>query len=176
MKHSLPRLFTALAILLTPFTSPAPAFMKLGDIKGESTEAGHEEEIDIHEVLWGVIRDRGSNAPTLNELKFSKPVDKSSPKLMEACANGQHIAQAVLTLRKPGRGSDYYKVTLEDVLISSYQTSGSSSDVVPHEELSLNYTKITFEFIPQDDTGAPTGPSVIGRWPAEPATIPGTGE
>jgi type VI secretion system secreted protein Hcp len=45
------------------------------------------------------------------------------------------------------KGEEYYKIELEDILVSSYQSSGggSSSDR-PMESLSLNFTKIEFKY------------------------------
>lgn len=45
------------------------------------------------------------------------------------------------------KGEEYYKIELENILVSSYQSSsgGSSSDK-PQESLSLNFTKIEFKY------------------------------
>jgi type VI protein secretion system component Hcp len=50
-----------------------------------------------------------------------------------ACAEGEHIKKAVLTCRKAGKEQqEFLKVTMSDVLVSSYQTSGSANgDEVP---------------------------------------------
>jgi type VI secretion system secreted protein Hcp len=56
----------------------------------------------------------------------------ASPKLMLACATGQHIPSAVLTARKAGKDQqEYMKVSFYDLLISSFQTGGSSGSVNP---------------------------------------------
>jgi type VI secretion system secreted protein Hcp len=39
-----------------PTHAAVTGYMKLGDIKGESQAADHEEEIDIHGISWGIVR------------------------------------------------------------------------------------------------------------------------
>lgn len=179
IKHILPRFFATLAILFALIGARAASvdyFLKIDGIEGESTADGHKGEIEIQSFSWGVTRSPGSSSPVLVDISVAKGIDKSSTKLMEVCARGQHIPKAVLTCRKAGGGADYYKVTLENVLISSYQTGGSSSDVVPTDQISFNFTKIEFEYQPLDAAGGPSGPPVIGSWPGDPGTVPGTGE
>ena len=45
---------------------------------------------------------------------------------MLACATGQHIKTATLSARKAGKGQqEFLTFKFTDVLVSSYQTSGS---------------------------------------------------
>jgi type VI secretion system secreted protein Hcp len=141
-------------------------FLKLDGIDGESTSVGFEAQIQIASFSWGVSRPRGASAPSISEIVVTKSTDVTSPKLFLSCASGQHIKEAKLTCRKAGSDRGFYIITLTDVLITSYQSAGSSGDVVPTDQFSLNYTKITFEYQPQDATGKPTGPSVVTSWPS----------
>ena len=53
-----------------------------------------------------------------------------------------------------GAQEDFYSVTLEDVLISSYQSGGhGGSTALPTDQFSLNYAKIKFVYQPQDSKG-----------------------
>jgi type VI secretion system secreted protein Hcp len=45
------------------------------------------------------------------------------------------------------------KFTFSDLLVSSYQTGGSGGDVVPMEQISLNYAKIEVEYKEQKPDG-----------------------
>ena len=73
---------------------------------------------------------------------------------MLACANGEHIKDAVLSVRKAGKEQqDYLKITLSDLLVSSYQTGGSHGDVVPSDQIALNFSKIEFEYKEQKPDG-----------------------
>lgn len=83
-------------------------------------------------------------------------VNKASPKLMLACATGQHIKSGHLISRKAGgKQEEYLKVTFSDLLVSSYQTGGSGhSDIVPTDQISLNFAKIEFEYKEQKADGS----------------------
>jgi len=82
-------------------------------------------------------------------------VNKASPLLFLSCANGEHIKSAVLTCRKAGKEQqEYLKYTFSDILVSSYQTGGSAGNVVPLDQISLNFTKVEFEYKEQKADGS----------------------
>ena len=86
----------------------------------------------------------------MQDFSFSMKVNKASPKLMLACATGDHIKQATLTCRKAGGDQqEYMKVVMSDILVSSYQAGGSVGSVIPMDQISLNFSKIEFEYKPQ---------------------------
>src|SRR3546814_10040382 len=88
----------------------------------------------------------GTGKAEFSDINFSKQADKSSPKLVKAAAEGEHIKEVVLTCRKAsGKGGqvEYLKVTMNDVMVSSYQTGGSSgASSIPMDQFSLNFVKI----------------------------------
>jgi type VI secretion system secreted protein Hcp len=52
---------------------------------------------------------------------------------------------------------------MSDLLVSSYQTGGSGhSDIVPTDQCSLNFSKIEWEYKPQDAKGGVGGPVKAG--------------
>jgi len=80
-------------------------FLKLDGIPGESTDAKHKDEIDTLAFSWGVSQS-GSSGPgggggagkaVFEDLLVVARTSKASPKLLLACASGQHIKTAVLT-------------------------------------------------------------------------------
>jgi type VI secretion system secreted protein Hcp len=83
-------------------------------------------------------------------------MDKSSPVLMIACSTGQHFKKATLTARKAGGGQqEYLKVTMEDLLVTSYQVGGSSGgDPVPIDQISMNFTKLEMVYKEQKPDGS----------------------
>ena len=104
-----------------------------------------------------------SGKVTIQDLNFVMNYDKASPKLMQACADGKKISEAVLTLRNPKFDAEYLTITLTDVIISSYQTGTDTRiDKVPTDEVSLNFGKIKYEYQQQDKEGNPEGDSVTG--------------
>ena len=58
------------------------------------------------------------------------------------------------------------RIKMTDVLISSYQTSGSGAgnDDVPMESVSLNFTKVQYDYQEQGPDGKPKGGPVTGSW------------
>jgi type VI secretion system secreted protein Hcp len=99
----------------------------------------------------------GARKVQLGDLHVVKTTDKSSPQLMLACATGKHFPKAVLYIRKAGGQS--LTITLTDVLISSYQSGGhGAGDQAPLESLTLNFTKIEFQYTKQGKTPATSPP------------------
>jgi type VI secretion system secreted protein Hcp len=86
------------------------------------------------------------------DFSFTKKVDKASPKLLVACASGQHFPKVTVTLRKGKQKQPYLVVTMSNVLISSFQTSSKSGSSA-HDSLSLNFTKIQFKYSSQKAGG-----------------------
>jgi len=148
-------------------------FLKVDGIEGESTDSKHKSEIDVQSFSWGETQSGtftaggcgGAGKVAMQDFHFVMQVNKASPKLMLACANGQHIKQAVLTCRKAGTDQqEYMKWTFSDVLISSFQTGGSAnSDIVPMDQISLNYGKVEFEYKEQKADGT-LGGAVKAGW------------
>jgi type VI secretion system secreted protein Hcp len=111
---------------------PAKIFAKIGTIKGESTDSKHKDEIDVLSWTWGVIQSGsmsfggggGAGKATFQDLTFTHRIDKATPLLLKACATGEHIPEATITVRKAGKGQqDYLIVKFSDVLISSVAMS-----------------------------------------------------
>ena len=135
-------------------------FLKIDGIDGESTDSKHKNEIDILSWSWGESQ-TGSSATgggggagkvSMNDFNFMMTVNKASPKLLLACANGSHIKEALLTCRKAGKEQqEYLKIKFTDLLVSSFQTSGSSE--TPVDSISLNFSKIEYEYYPQKPDG-----------------------
>lgn len=148
-------------------------FLKIDGIDGESTDSKHKNEIDVLEWSWGETQSGkmaaggggGAGKVAMQDFNFVMNVNKASPKLLQACACGQHIKSAVLICRKAGSDQqEYLKITLSDLIVSSYQTGGSSrSDILPIDKISLNYSKIEFEYKEQKADGTLGGP-VKGGW------------
>jgi len=99
----------------------------------------------------------------MQDFHFTQRVCKSSPALMLFCADGTHIKKAVLTCRKAGKDQqEYLKIEMEDVVVSSFQTGGSQGSVLPTDQVSLNFSKIHYEYKPQKQDGTLGGG--IKKW------------
>ena len=139
-------------------------FLKIDGVPGESTDDKHKGEIDVESFSWGETQSGtsghggggGAGKVSAQDFHFVKKMDKASPVLMIGCATGTHYKTAILTARKAGGGQqEYLKITMEEVLISSYQTGGSgSSDVVPMDQISLNFAKLEISYKEQKPDGS----------------------
>ncbi|MBL8203496.1 MAG: type VI secretion system tube protein Hcp [Blastocatellia bacterium] len=138
-------------------------FLKIEGIPGESQDHKHKDEIQIESWSWGETQvgshssggGGGAGKVQMQDFHFVMKVNKASPKLLLACANGEHIKSASLVCRKAGKEQqEFLKYKFSDILISSYQTGGSGgSDVIPMDQLSLNFTKIEVEYYTQKPDG-----------------------
>jgi type VI secretion system secreted protein Hcp len=151
----------------------ADYFLKIDGIDGESQDAKHKNEIEIMSWSWGENQSGsfaaggggGAGKVSMHDFAFQKIVDKASPKLMLACAGGDHIKQATLTCRKAGKDQqEYLVVKFSDILVSSYQTGGhGEGDVRPLDSISLNFAKIEFDYKEQKADGT-LGGSIKTGW------------
>lgn len=143
--------------------SQSDFFLKIDGIDGESTDDKHKGELEIQSWSWGATNQAtmgaggggGGGKADFSDITISKYADKSTPKLLKAVATGQHIKSMILVCRKAGGDKqEYLKVTLTDVLISSYHSSASGgSSPIPNESISLNYGVIQYEYKPQKADG-----------------------
>jgi type VI secretion system (T6SS) effector Hcp len=76
-----------------------------------------------------------------HDVQFTKHLDKSSPKLFLACANGTHIKQVTIEIGKNGKQVTY---NLTDVLIATAQTGGGHGNQLT-ESFTLNYNKLNIK-------------------------------
>jgi type VI secretion system secreted protein Hcp len=136
-------------------------FAKLGDIKGESLDDKHKDEIEVLSYSWGVTNagsmgsgsGGGEGKATFHDLSFTHNIDKASPVLMQACATHVHLKDATITHRKAGKGQqEYLVVKMNDVIITSV-THGGSSDG-HSESVSLAFAKVNVEYKPQKPDGS----------------------
>ena len=143
-------------------------FLKIDGIQGESKADKHKDEIDIESFSWGATQSGtfavggggGAGKVSMQDFHFTMPVNKASPALFLACAQGNHIKNAILTCRKAGR-EEFMKITMSDLLVSSFRIGGAGG-VVPADQISLNFAKIEVEYKEQDATGKFVGS--IKKW------------
>ena len=140
------------------------AFLKLDGIKGESQDSKHKDEIEIESFSWGVTQSGtlafggggGAGKAQFQDFHFTNKVSKASPQLFLKCVTGEHIKIGTLSLRKAGGegpGIEFYKITLSDVLVSSYQSGGSAGGDIPTDQFSLNFAKVEYSFATQKADG-----------------------
>ncbi len=140
-------------------------FLKLDKIKGESMVAGHLGEIDILDVHFALSQTgsgaygggSGTGKVDFHDISFTKRFDFASPVLMGKCADGTHIDNGLVVLRKAGGTDnpvwDYLTIKMEEIIITAVTPSGlGSGDGMEH--LTLNFTKILMSYNKQTEKGA----------------------
>src|SRR6185295_9900594 len=138
-------------------------FLKIEGVDGESTDDSHKGEIELESFSFG-----GQNAGSFNsgggggtgrvalqDFHFTKKTDKASAKLFTACCTGEHLKKASLTCRKAGKEQqEFLVIELTSAIVSSYQTGGSAgSDIIPMDQVSLNFAKIEYKYKEQKPDG-----------------------
>ena len=146
-------------------------FLKIDGIEGESTDSKHKGEIEILSFSWGETQTVGgpgggsrARKVQMQDFNFVMTANKASPKLLLACASGQHLKDARFVARKAGKSQNEFLVyKFTDILVSSYQTGGSGGETLPMDQVSLNFGRIEVEFRPQKPDGS-LGSSVNAGW------------
>jgi type VI secretion system secreted protein Hcp len=97
----------------------------------------------------------GVGKASFQDFNFTHHVDKASPLLMRACATGEHIRDATITVRKAGKGQqEYLVIKMTDVLVTSVSTSINAEGDVAAEGVALAFAKVDLEYKPQKPDGS----------------------
>jgi type VI secretion system secreted protein Hcp len=84
-------------------------------------------------------------------LSVMKVTDATTPFLFSACVNGTNVGKVVLVYDKPvnGQPQDYYRITIDDALVTSHSISGSSEN--PTESVTFAYQSIEIAYAAEKD-------------------------
>jgi len=141
----------------------ADIFAKIGDIKGESLDSKHKDEVEVLSWSWGVSNagalspggsGGGAGKASFNDFSFTHRIDKASPSLMKACATGVHFKDATVTARKAGKGQqEFLIIKMSDVIVTSVSPSGAAEATTTAEHVVLQFSKVDLEYKPQNPNG-----------------------
>lgn len=141
-------------------------FLKIEGTQGESQVEGYKDWIQIESFSWGATQGGtmayggggGAGKVSMQDFHFVMKINRSTPFLFKHCATGEHIKSAELHCRKAGGKQEVFlKIKFTDLMVASYQSGGSGgSDVIPMEQISLNFTKVEFEYFQQNAQGGVT--------------------
>ena len=147
-------------------------FMKIDAVDGEAQDSKYKKAIDVLSWTWGMSNSgsahvgggAGAGKVNVHDLTFTKWVDSATPKLALACCSGKHFKDALLIVRKAGdKPVEYLKIKMDTVLISSVSTGGSGGEDRLTENVTLNFSKVSLDYVPQDDKGSP-GTAIPMSW------------
>jgi type VI secretion system secreted protein Hcp len=135
-------------------------FMKIDDIKGESSDAKHKDAIDVLSWNWGLSQSgsahhgsgTGTGKVSVRDVSFTKHVDRATPVLVKYCCKGKFFDKATLYVRKAGDSPvEYIKLEMSHGLISSVTNGGSGHDERLTETITLNFKAFKLDYTPQKD-------------------------
>ena len=138
-------------------------FAKIGDIKGESLDSKHKDEIEVLSFSWGVTNPAnikasgggGASKTTFTDLSFLHSIDKASPNLLKACATGQHLKDATITFRKAGKGQqEFLIIKMNDVVVTGVVQGAANGETAGSETINLEFAKVDWEYKPQKPDGS----------------------
>jgi type VI secretion system secreted protein Hcp len=140
-------------------------FLKLDDVKGESSDDKHKDEMEVLAWSWGIQQSGsthsggggGAGKVNVSDISVTKYIDRASPSLMLGCCSGKHFKEADLAVRKRGANPlEYIKITMKQVLISSISPGfgGGVGDDRPSETVTFNFAEFKTEYTPQKPDGS----------------------
>lgn len=138
------------------------------EVKGESTDSEHTDQLQV--LSWS----HAFNQPTSptrsaagggtveqanhTDFQFTKYTDAATDDLLKFCWQGNMIDKCTFqAYRADGDNKPvkYLEVVMEHVIVSNISVGGGTGDI-PVESVSLSYSKVTYNYIPQkkDDNTA----------------------
>jgi type VI secretion system secreted protein Hcp len=148
-------------------------FLELEGIKGETVDKTYKSKnaIDLLAWSWGMSNSGtfhqgaggGAGKASFQDISVTKYIDLASPNLMLFCANGKHITKGTLTVRKAGENPlEYLKISVDNILVTSYSTGGSGGEDRLTENVTLNFAGVKVEYAQQDAKGGKAGSNDFG--------------
>jgi type VI protein secretion system component Hcp len=151
------------ALLVAGSSSAAfDAFLKVPGVQGDSSNALHPAAqgwMEVQSWSWGVGRAMTGGVPgSMGPGRLT--IDTSSPKLMQLCATGQHFPKLVVGLQ----GREYVLDNVSVLSVSHRMAPMAKGTPSPEESISLNFTKIEFEYGPLATGKAKGSQAHIKQW------------
>ena len=145
-----------------------PLYLKLGSLKGAVTAGPYKDWIEIASYSWGfsvaVQTTAGaagnrlsSGKVTPGDLHLVKRQDDTTTQFMLQSLQGKNTESATLAVTVQASDSGeakYIEYVMDNVICSSFSTSGQSGSGEPMENITLNFTKVQFNQFLRDATNA----------------------
>jgi type VI secretion system secreted protein Hcp len=137
-------------------------YWKTKSAKGDATEKNHTEWIKLDGLSLGSSRavvsqtgrvaDRAANTGVVGEIHLTKDMDSASMDLFMASCVGDGEDMEIDVTRAGSKQDKseitYLKYTLKNALVTSYAFNSTGAN--PSETLTINFSKITMSYTPQD--------------------------
>jgi type VI secretion system secreted protein Hcp len=142
-------------------------FAKYDGFDGESKDENHDKWIDVLSIDWGAHQPTAGAAgmsrrraqAEVDDLVITFQYEKAAPKLAEKCLKGEVIPKLEIELVATygGARATYLRYELKNVMITSYNVSGSSEEAPPTVTIGNNFEEIKVTYTEYDDEGSSKG-------------------
>ncbi len=138
---------------------------------GESKNSNHTGRTDITSFNWGATQPGnmavggGGGAGKVNfaDLHVDALIDNSTTAILKYCSSGKHLTKVELSICKAGGGQvEYARITLEDVLVTAVNCTGSDSGDTVGITYSFQASKVKQQYWEQTSTGGKGAESSAG--------------
>ncbi|MEH6825707.1 MAG: type VI secretion system tube protein Hcp [Motiliproteus sp.] len=149
-------------------------FIEIDGIKGECVLDKSTDAIDVLAWSWGLNQSGtmhtgtggGGGRVDVQDISYTQWLEKSAPRLMQACSKGEELKEARLIMRKAGGKEpiDYLVITMKPVLISSVSTGGSGGEDRLTMNVTLNFAEVKVSYQQQKSDGSKEGGPIDYQW------------
>ena len=154
------------------------AFIKIDGIEGESTDDKHAGWIEVTSYNSGLSQTVSSTASSaggasaeradFQDFSFTKQIDKASPKLALACADGTHINTITVELCRSGTDKvKFMEYKMTNCIISGVSTNGNGGGDFPSENVTIDFGKMEWSYTQQKRKGGGASGNVAAGWDLE---------
>jgi type VI secretion system secreted protein Hcp len=145
-------------------------YLKLDGIPGECAEEAHRGWLAVDSFSHSVSNHPQGNGATLGDLSIAKFVDRSTPLIARATAEGRLFQEAILEIcRTDGSRARFLEIRLGKVRVTMHSLSGGpQADVrTPYESINLSYEKIEWLYEPGAFSPTPEAAAgILAGWNA----------
>ena len=146
-------------------------YMQLGSAKGDVTEQGHTQWIELVSARWsmsrtvrsavGIGKNRESTSAYVSELTAEKLIDSASSNIAQNAFVGEAQACTLeFTRVDKGQEAVFRSIKLQDAIISGLTNHGEGGNR-PTEILTLNFTNIAITDTAEATAGSGAGNSTV---------------
>jgi type VI secretion system secreted protein Hcp len=144
-----------------------------GEIKGDATQQGFEQWINLHSFKWDMSRaftkdtgqafNREGAQAHVGRITVSKEVDSSSGQIHKTAwteHKGKPIVIAFVRTGDPGDA--YLKFTLTDAVIQKFDIAAPRDSERPTEQITIDFTELEINTVVLKEDNVGENPLVIG--------------
>lgn len=139
--------------------------LQVEGIPGTSMARGREKWLEVDSIDWGVslstdgAAGRGgarTGRATARPVTVTTPVSSASPALFLACVQGRSVPEATFEATLDGQAGPLVtlRIELTEVLLGTFDLSGSDGQPRPDTRFSLDYREITLTTFAVSEDGS----------------------